>query len=101
MSVRFQKKEEVFDTDLCMRGLNLLGHAQMIELEIGSSCGGYGRCGADRVFLSPEEQKKVNPPTDIEQHQLSKAELDQGLRLACQCFPNEDGLSILAQVRSK
>ena len=100
MSVRFQKKDQIFDSELCMRGLNLLGHAQMIELEIGSQCGGFGKCAADRVILAPEEQKKVNPPTEVETHHLSKEELVQGLRLACQCFPNEDGMSILAVVRS-
>jgi ferredoxin len=94
MSVQFLKKDKRYDTEECSRDLNLLAHAQMIELSIGSECGGHGRCGADRVILSKESLSKVNPPTAIEKHHLSDAELKQGMRLACQCFPNENGLLI-------
>jgi ferredoxin len=83
-----------FDSGVCLRGLNLLAHAQMIELPTGSRCGGHGKCGADRVILDPESQKQVNPPSPIERHQLSPEELSRGLRLACQTFPGADGLSI-------
>ena len=98
MSVQFLKNNEVFDSEMCMRDLNLLAHAQMLELFIGSQCGGHGRCGADRVVLDAEDRTKVNEPTAIEKHHLSAEELAQGLRLACQCFPNEDNLLLRARV---
>lgn len=100
MTVRFKVLDQVIDTGESFRGLNLLGHAQMIELFIGSECGGHGKCGKDRVILSPTEQLKVNPPTEIEKHQLTESELAMGMRLACQCFPNSDKLMIEASVLS-
>jgi len=98
MSVKFLRKTEIFDSEVCWQGLNLLGHAQMIELFLGSKCGGHGECGADRIRLCPDDQKKVNPPNAIEREFLSEAELTSGLRIACQCFPNEDGLMIEASL---
>jgi len=92
MSVQFVKSDEIKDSGLCMKGLNLLGHAQMIELFIGSACGGHGKCGKDRVILAPEDQARVNPPTAIEKAHLTSVELAMGMRLACQCFPDRDGL---------
>jgi ferredoxin len=94
MTVRFKKKDQIFDAGECMRGLNLLGHAQLIELSVGSQCGGHGKCGKDLVELAENEQKKINPPTEIERKHLSEKQLARGLRLACQCFPNQDGLEI-------
>ena len=93
MSVVFSRSEEENDSGLCLRGLNLLGHAQMIELSIGSQCGGHGKCGKDRVILDPENLAKVNPPTELERLHLGEL-LNQGFRLACQCFPNEDELKL-------
>ena len=97
MSVKFLKAKKLYDSSVCMRGLNLLGHAQILELDIGSLCGGHGKCGKDLLVLGPDEQKKVNPPSEIEKHQLSKEDLARGVRLACQCFPNVDGLTILVE----
>ena len=96
MSVQFQIKtsQEVKDSGECMRGLNILGHAQLIELDLGSTCGGHGKCGKDRVQLLPADQAKVNPPTEIELIHLTPLEIAEGVRLACQCFPHRDGLSI-------
>ncbi len=103
MSVKFSQDHQVHDTGVCFRGLNLLGHAQMIELNLGSTCGGHGKCGMDRVILSETEQEKVNPPTQIERHHLNLQELKAGIRLACQCFPNADGLNIdvIHEIRSR
>lgn len=77
-----------------MQGLNLLGHAQLIEVTVGSQCGGHGICGADRVRLKARDSKKVNPLTKIEREHLSVDEIEQGVRLACQTYPNQDGLTI-------
>jgi ferredoxin len=83
---------------LCDRNLNLLAHAQLIELDIGSECGGHGVCGKDRLRL--EAGSKVSPITDEEREHLSKKELEQGWRLGCQCYPEESGASITATVRA-
>jgi ferredoxin len=98
MSVIFRTREGVQDSGICLRDLNLLAHAQMIELPTGSRCGGHGRCGADRVVLDPVSERQVNPPTAIERHQLSAEDLARGVRLACQAFPGQDGLSIEATI---
>ena len=78
-----------------MMNLNLLAHAQLIELEIGSQCGGFGKCAGDRVFLAESDRQKVNPPTEAELHWLTPGQLASGMRLACQCFPNQDGDDLL------
>jgi ferredoxin len=98
MSVKFIRGDQIIDSGECLRDLNLLAHAQLIELEIGSSCGGYGKCAGDRVVLSEKDQAQVNPPTEVEQKHFSKSELARGLRLACQCFPNESGMTISAKL---
>jgi len=100
MSTVFVVGSQEFDTDLCLRGLNLLGHAQMIELSVGSQCGGHGKCGKDRVLLQEADRLLVNEPTAIERIHLSSDELSRGVRLACQCFPNEDDLSLRVWVPS-
>lgn len=94
MSIRFKKETEIFDSELGLRGLNLLAHAQLIELEIGSQCGGYGRCGKDVVYLKESDRLKVSRPTEIEKRHLPEEQLAVGARLACQCFPNEDGIEL-------
>lgn len=94
VSVKFYKNHDIFDAELCMQGLNLLGHAQLIDLTIGSQCGGHGICGADRVRLKARDSKKVSALTKIEKAQLTADDIEQGVRLACQCYPNQDGLTI-------
>lgn len=79
--------------------LNLLGHAQCLELELGSQCGGHGKCGKDRVLVQ-NQTALVNSPTEAEHRLLSAEDLARGVRLACQCFPNENGCSIEVLVES-
>jgi ferredoxin len=100
MSVVFEMKVTgaKHDAGLCHPGLNLLGHAQMIELAIGSECGGHGKCGRDRVQIREADRAKVNPPTAIEMAILGPGELQEGDRLACQCFPNREDLEITVRV---
>jgi ferredoxin len=98
MSVIFHKNGIDHDTEVCLRGLNLLGHAQILELHIGSTCGGHGKCGADRLVLGQEDQARVNSPTAIELAHLGPEKIAAGVRLGCQVFPNEDGLSIRATI---
>ena len=98
MSVVFIRNGVEYDSGICLRGLNLLAHAQMIELPTGSRCGGHGKCGADRVILDVDSLERVNPPSPIERHQISPEDLARGLRLACQTFPDADGLVIRATI---
>ncbi len=100
MSVKFNKNGKIFDSEVCLQGLNILAHSQMIELNVGSDCGGYGRCGGDRVRFSEADQKLVNGLTEIEKVHLSEEDLKKGWRLACQCFPNEDGLEFTVELRT-
>lgn len=93
MTLFFRKKQQLFDSTLCEPQLNLLAHAQCIELEIGSRCGGHGVCGGDRVHIS-QQREAFSPVTDEERKHLSEAELAEGWRLACQCFPNRNDLKL-------
>lgn len=94
MAVRFHIQDGTIIEVDCFQGLNLLAHAQMEELETGSECGGHGKCGKDRVKVGSNDQKKLNPPTRIEIIHLGQQKIDQGFRLACQAFPNQDGLEM-------
>ena len=89
MSVRFQLEgqTEIHDSGACEPQLNLLAHAQLIELDIGSQCGGHGLCAGDRVCVSPQDVEKLSPLTEIEREHFTAEEIARGLRLACQCFP--------------
>lgn len=66
--------------------LNLLAHAQLEELDVGSICGGHGICGGDRILVTVSAGK-VSGPTAAERERLSQSDLEAGIRLACQCFP--------------
>lgn len=101
MSVRFFCQDEKISVVDCFQGLNLLGHAQMEEIETGSECGGHGRCGKDRVKISALDSKKLNPPTEIEKKHLSVQEIEEGWRLACQAFPSADGLDMDVVIGSR
>ena len=91
------KRSEV---DFCDRNLNLLAHAQAIELEIGSRCGGHGICGGDRVRIDIDSHgSNLSPLTEREREHLSSEEIAQGWRLACQCYPETSEQSILIITR--
>lgn len=94
MSVRFFQDGKIISEVPCLQGLNLLGHAQMEEVETGSECGGHGRCGKDRVWIRPSDRQLLNPPSFYESKLLSMNMLNEGWRLACQAFPNENDLEM-------
>jgi len=98
-TVRFFSNGHWVDSGACLQGLNILGHAQLIEFNLGSQCGGHGKCGADRIVLTNENAKQVNPPTAIEKAHLTAQELLDGVRLACQTFPNSDDLDLQVVVK--
>lgn len=81
------------------RMLNILAHAQIEERGIGSECGGYGRCGQDRIIIPLDVQKSYfSAPTPAELRHLSPDQIKQGMRLGCQCFPNVSGIEITLQI---
>jgi ferredoxin len=96
MSLKFINRHtrEVEDSGHCLQGLNVLAHAQLIELDIGSQCGGKARCGKDWVWIASEDRKWFNSPEKIEVHHLGSEAVGKGWRLACQAFPSRDNLEI-------
>jgi Na+-transporting NADH:ubiquinone oxidoreductase subunit NqrF len=94
MTVKFKNSRDgkILDSGMCERQLNLLAHAQVISLNIGSRCGGHGSCGGDRVKIA--RQTQVSPITENERQHLREDELSHGWRLACQCFPESSNVEI-------
>jgi ferredoxin len=103
----FRKTEKKDDPDnaaelptgFCELNLNLLAHAQAVELEIGSRCGGFGECGGDRVRIATPHAA-LSPITAAEREHLSAEELAQGWRLACQCFPEKNEQTIVVETKA-
>ena len=90
----------VASVDFVEPNLNLLAHAQTLELEVGSRCGGHGVCGGDRIrMLAPVPP--LSPITDAERKHLTEAEIQAGYRLACQCFPNSSEFSLRVEIKSQ
>lgn len=91
MTIKLKKPSgEVHDTGECITDLNILGHAQLIELEIGSRCGGHGVCGGDRIRIAdPAIRASFSEVTAEEREHLSDTEIADGYRLACQCYPDK------------
>ena len=82
--------------DFVEPNLNILAHAQTIELEIGSRCGGHGVCGGDRIRVWGAVP--LSEITEAERRHLSTDELAKGYRLACQCFPNRADISLRVEM---
>jgi ferredoxin len=85
--------------DFCEPNLNLLAHAQAIELDVGSRCGGHGKCGGDRLRVLGESARFLSPITEDERRWLSVEELARGFRLGCQCFPENADADIRVEFR--
>ncbi|HTL12048.1 MAG TPA: hypothetical protein VL588_06150 [Bdellovibrionota bacterium] len=96
MAIRFKTPRGIVETP-CLRGLNLLGHAQVEELDIGSDCGGHGICAGDQIQLPMEGRVHFSPPTAEELRHLSARKIAAGWRLACQCYPAADDLDLEVQ----
>ncbi len=56
--------------------------AERGQTAIEAPCGGKGHCGQCRIIVRNGE---VTPPNSTEQALLGTTDLDQGVRLACQC----------------
>ncbi len=93
MSIIFKTEQGVVLTVPCYQNLNLLAHAQLEELPIGSRCGGHGICGGDRLKVI-EGRAQLSSLTDKELQHLKNSEIEAGIRLGCQAWPIEDDLTI-------
>ena len=95
MTVSFRARDgKISECDFTERNLNLLAHAQAIELNIGSRCGGHGVCGGDRILTPESDRPFLSPITDKEREHFTPDELKEGWRLACQCFPEKSGINL-------
>ena len=98
MSVVFRIMEKNLSVQ-CFRNLNLLAHAQTEEINVGSQCGGHGKCGGDRVLII-QGADRLSSLTELEKKHLSPEEICAGVRLACQAWPEDDNITIVSQILS-
>ena len=103
MVVRFRKPDgREFTVDFCEPKLNFLAHAQAVECDLGSECGGHGICGRDRIrVLRPDgKPPALSPLTEAETRLLPERDLREGWRLACQSFPEAKDDELIVEVLS-
>jgi Na+-transporting NADH:ubiquinone oxidoreductase subunit NqrF len=93
MPVTFTKNKHTTQVP-CFRILNLLAHAQMEEIDLGSQCGGHGICGKDRILVKSARADNISSFTEAEKEHLTAEELQSGWRLGCQSWPQADHLEI-------
>jgi uncharacterized 2Fe-2S/4Fe-4S cluster protein (DUF4445 family) len=68
-------------------GLSLKQMLEATRFPVKARCNGNGACGLCRVRI---DSGRVNPPTGNERVYLDADSLGQGMRLACQVYPEED-----------
>jgi uncharacterized 2Fe-2S/4Fe-4S cluster protein (DUF4445 family) len=71
----------------CSRDQSLLDGARQLSVDLVSICGGIGNCERCKVQVVSGRMTKA---TLEEEASLTKAELEQGYRLACQAYPLSD-----------
>jgi uncharacterized 2Fe-2S/4Fe-4S cluster protein (DUF4445 family) len=71
----------------CPNEQSLLDCARQLSVDIVSICGGIGNCERCKVQVIAGQ---VSKPTLEEEASLTKAEIAQGYRLACQAYPLSD-----------
>jgi ferredoxin len=69
--------------------ISLLNNLRILDIDIGSMCGGRGNCGTCRVQVLEGERFLLHP-NDIERFRLSEVEINQNWRLACQLYSIKD-----------
>ena len=79
--------EPVGRRGMCARDQSLLDSARQLNVDLISICGGIGSCERCKVQVVAGQ---VTKPTLEEEASLSKHELEQGYRLACQAYPLSD-----------
>ncbi len=81
--LRNDAKEDWYSTTL-PQGASLVEASIEHNLSLDTPCGGNGLCGKCRIRILAGE---VSPPSSEERNFLSPAELAEGIRLACKCYP--------------
>jgi len=76
------------------KGKTLLEAAKDAGININSICGGEGLCGKCRVIIR-EGKQNLSLPTEAEKRALSKEDLANNFRLACQTKIKKKGLIII------
>ena len=71
----------------CAGDQSLLESARKLNVDLVSICGGIGNCERCKIQIISGQ---VTKPTLEEEASLSKSELEQGYRLACQAYPLSD-----------
>ncbi|MDH4127294.1 MAG: 2Fe-2S iron-sulfur cluster-binding protein [Spirochaetota bacterium] len=69
--------------------ISLLNNFNILQVPIGSKCGGRGNCGTCKFKLI-EGHKFVTPINKTEKFRLTKEELNEGWRLSCQTHAIRD-----------
>jgi uncharacterized 2Fe-2S/4Fe-4S cluster protein (DUF4445 family) len=95
MEIRRRGTMPVFNIDFepvgrrgaCASDQSLLESARQLNVDLVSICGGIGNCGRCKVQIIAGQ---VTKPTLEEEASLSRKDLEQGYRLACQTFPLSD-----------
>jgi len=77
-----------------VKGKTLLEAASDAGVNINSICGGLGLCGKCRVIVQRGKQN-LSSPTEAEKRALSKEDLSNGFRLACQAEVRKEGLIVI------
>jgi len=77
-----------------VEGRSLLEAASDAGISIRSICGGEGLCGKCRVIVR-EGRQNLSLPTEAEKRALSREDLDNGFRLACQTRILKKGLVLI------
>ena len=67
------------------------------SIRVRSQCGGFGTCGKCKLLVQ-QGLKYLNPPTDSEKKVLSEEEITENIRLACQCYIDEDQIDHLKRL---
>jgi len=75
-------------------GRTILEVANEAGIKINSICGGEGLCGKCRIIIR-EGKQNLSPPTEAEKRVLSKEDLANNFRLACQTKIEKEGLIII------
>jgi len=76
------------------KGETLLEAASDAGINVNSICGGEGLCGKCRVIIR-EGGQNLSLPTEAEKRALSKEDLNNGFRLACQAKIEKEGLIVI------
>jgi len=98
MPIEFYIDKKPIICETLFEKLNLLAHAQLAELDIGSQCGGHCICGNDILEILNSDQAILNSPSPEEVAHLKRAKKSAPqFRLACQTYP--DTTNQLIQVR--